>query len=494
MGRSVRSASVDLRRWVLLGLFSLPSRAQELPEAPSRPPDPSEARLYPSAVGEAQIEAPPQEAAPRVPAPIAALTIEAIQDAQAAVDAAIPERVGELRDVVGGAATGLVEGAVNLTGETLDALSPRGGAELVGGAAELVKSSTERAAESLRRGAPDGLGQLAESLADVGGAVTEALTDITGVQIRDAPPEPDPGRTAAVEASLTALIENQPLREGEVVLSRVMMVGGGDSPTEIQGSGALDPMVGMFSEIYGTSVARLASLAADLPAQQLFPDAPLVAGAQDVVAVGRLGRWDSSGVLVAPDMVLTAAHCLAPQAVLFGQRVDHPEGITPVVRRVTHPLGLDVAVLVLAVPVASRPREWRIDDPEPPSGELRAMGFGLVAGEEQRGAGVKHEVRMRTEGWGCEAGLVWALGCDPLAEMVVRMPTGEDTCEGDSGGPLLELHDGSWRLVGIVSRSVSDAKTLCGDGGVYVRVDVITPWLTKTIQQNSLYYQVRREP
>jgi secreted trypsin-like serine protease len=53
-----------------------------------------------------------------------------------------------------------------------------------------------------------------------------------------------------------------------------------------------------------------------------------------------------------------------------------------------------------------------------------------------------------------------------------------DSCRGDSGGPLyIRNTDGEYFLIGATSRGIRDSFTTCGDGGIYVRVDLCLDWI-----------------
>jgi secreted trypsin-like serine protease len=65
--------------------------------------------------------------------------------------------------------------------------------------------------------------------------------------------------------------------------------------------------------------------------------------------------------------------------------------------------------------------------------------------------------------------------------MVLVSPHGEDTCDGDSGGPVFEWDGTDWRIVAVTSRPIACARRRCGDGGVYVRVDRIERWLSGVV-------------
>jgi hypothetical protein len=237
------------------------------------------------------------------------------------------------------------------------------------------------------------------------------------------------------------------------------------------------------------AIARsVADAATDLT--NIEAPAPLLA-VEDVVAVGAPNGWFCTGILVAPDMVLTAAHCAVSRFVLFGARVDHPKAIIPVGGRINHPDGADLALLVLDAPVATPARQWHLSA-EAPVGRLRAVGYGLTGRAAEGRAGIKHEIPLMAQGWSCEGSAAAAAGCEPGWEMVIYSPDGSDTCDGDSGGPLLAARGDDWELVGIVSRAVANAGRACGDGGIYVRVDTAATWLQTEIRRNSRYFLPQR--
>jgi len=72
-------------------------------------------------------------------------------------------------------------------------------------------------------------------------------------------------------------------------------------------------------------------------------------------------------------------------------------------------------------------------------------------------------------------------GCLPDRELVAgHSGLMLDSCNGDSGGPLyVQGADGQYYLLGATSRGARGGFHKCGDGGIYVRVDLCLDWIRK---------------
>ncbi len=206
---------------------------------------------------------------------------------------------------------------------------------------------------------------------------------------------------------------------------------------------------------------------------------------------GQLGLG-CTGTFIAPDVVLTAAHCIDPEVtggitpgfITFGHDTTSARPPTYAVSRVVkHPsfdinanvgdgLGqfFDIGLVFLAAPITDH-TPVRMPTPELGTAlaiddELAIVGYGQTSDADPNSVGVMYDA---------------VTGVRELAPTELRVSSGggdPQNCHGDSGGPALATFDGEQRVVGVVSRSYQSPQ--CDNGGVDTRVDAYLTWIHET--------------
>ncbi len=207
----------------------------------------------------------------------------------------------------------------------------------------------------------------------------------------------------------------------------------------------------------------------------------------DCCCIGDGATWFCSGVLIRPNVVLTAGHCGIRIANVFvgGTDLSDPGAaeILSVAQVERHPRydentqDNDITLLILDDAATTQSVELATSAELVAATQCTLVGFGYNDPSLAVGFGVKRRVtvpitQLEKSPSDDLSSAAQTLGFRPSSEFVAgRKMLGMDTCNGDSGGPAYIVAGGAFKVAGLTSRATKDAAKRCGDGGIYVRPD-----------------------
>lgn len=209
------------------------------------------------------------------------------------------------------------------------------------------------------------------------------------------------------------------------------------------------------------------------------------------------------GTLVAPQWVLTAAHCVTYREasdidVVLGRHrlsIESGERIT-LTQIIVHPLfdyflnGSDLALLHLSHPSAQQPLPLDTDSTTlAENRSLRAMvtGWGVISGSSSQASDVLREVALPLVSRDiCNASDAYDGLVSETMLCAGYKRSGKSACYGDSGGPLMipTATGVGWIEVGVVSWGPSGCYGL-DRYGVYTRVASFAPWILACLTDST---------
>jgi hypothetical protein len=224
---------------------------------------------------------------------------------------------------------------------------------------------------------------------------------------------------------------------------------------------------------------RRAALAYALSLLLSVPAAALVGGATEVRGVGAgrhivmiistRGNFCTATALTR-DLVLTAAHCVAPAAT-YRVLIDQPPGLA--IRKIAvHPrysqqdyasgrVTTDLALVQLDTPLPDSIVPAELGEPRPVAAGDRFVvtGYGIVTQGSPAGGGTPRAATLAATG---RPGNLQIRLIDPATG---GARPGLGACTGDSGAPAFVEHDRRYAVIGVVSWSTGPAGS-AGCGGL----------------------------
>jgi secreted trypsin-like serine protease len=216
-------------------------------------------------------------------------------------------------------------------------------------------------------------------------------------------------------------------------------------------------------------------------------------GRQIVLIVGSNGSY-CSGVVLAPQLLLTAAHCVAPGAdyKLVEYDAAHRPQLKDIARVVRHPqfspstfaahrATADVALLALAAPLAATHTPVALGTPRDkvqPGNAFIVAGYGVTRAGDPRSGGTLRRASLVATG---RPGNLQIRLVDSRSN---GARAGAGACTGDSGAPVFQQAGGSLVMIGLVSWSTGPGLAAgCGGLTGVTPLELYRGWIATTAKR-----------
>jgi secreted trypsin-like serine protease len=256
--------------------------------------------------------------------------------------------------------------------------------------------------------------------------------------------------------------------------------------------------------------ASLFFLISTFPADAIVGEAPRAdqSIARHVVLItGSVGTF-CSGVVIARDLILTAAQCINPAANYKIIGFDAPTHLTPkalksVSSTIVHPdwdptsilrhrVSADVALLKLAAPLPPAYMPVALADSQKVTdgSQVIVAGYGVTVIGNVRTGGTLRAAHLLVTG---KPGTLQIRLADPNTKGELA---GLGACSGDSGGPVFDTSDGRLAVIGMISWSTGPALSEgCGGLTGVTPIFRYRDWIVKTaVEMGSAPIMAPRGP
>lgn len=244
--------------------------------------------------------------------------------------------------------------------------------------------------------------------------------------------------------------------------------------------------------MFRRALAVSALLLLTLPAAAMVGGAAPVNGAHSAVTiVGSRGNF-CTGAYIAPDLVLTAAHCVLPGAdyKLVAYDAQRQPQLRDTAQIARHPqfnidnynkarVTADVALIKMPAPANVTPVPLsgaRLN--VAPGDRFIVSGLGVAAPGDGKSGGTLRQATLVATG---KPGNLQIRLMDPAAR---NERAGLGACTGDSGAPVFQESGGRYVVIGVVSWSTGPKNTAgCGGLTGVTPLQLYYPWIEDTAKK-----------